>query len=81
MGAKNSPIFLERLEEYGFLSKKIVSITPLRAEYILTEMGRDLNKIIYEKLKLGIRHGFVNKNCFAFKNRSLEEIFSIEIQK
>ena len=72
---------LKRLEEYGFITKKIVSMTPMRAEYELTEMGRDLNKTIYEQIKFGIKHGFIYENCFTFQNRSLEKIFNIDIQK
>ncbi len=68
---------LKRLEDCGFIFKKVVSTTPLRAEYGLTKMGLDLNKIIYEKFIFGIKHGFVDKNCPHFKNRTLEEIFNI----
>ena len=64
--------------EFGFITKKVVSITPLKAEYELTEMGEDLNKIIYEKLAFGIKYGFVDINCPHFMDRSIEEIFKIE---
>ncbi len=68
---------LKRLEELGFIKKRIVSMTPVRTEYELTEMGLDLNKLIYEKFVFGIKYGFINKNCPSFKNRTLEEIFNI----
>lgn len=39
---------LKELEKDGFIEKKIVSTTPLFAEYHLTQKGRALNKILYE---------------------------------
>ena len=69
---------LKRLEEFGYITKKIVSVTPIRAVYELTEMGQDLNKIIYEKYIFGMKYGFIDKNCPTFKNRSLEHIFNIK---
>lgn len=69
---------LKRLEKFGFIAKKIVSITPLRAEYELTEMGCDLNIMIYEKFVFGIKYGYVDPNCPHFKGKSLEDIFKIK---
>ena len=71
---------LKRLVVCGFISKNVISVTPLRAEYELTEMGEDLNKILYEKMVFGIKYGFVDKDCPHFKNKSLEEIFKIKKQ-
>jgi len=53
-------------------------MTPIKAEYELTEMGQDLNKIIYEKLIFGIKYGFIDKNRPDLRNRSLEKIFNIK---
>ena len=39
---------LKKLEKDGIVNKMIVSMTPLRAEYILTPLGESLNKIQYE---------------------------------
>ena len=69
---------LKGLMESGFINKKVISITPLKAEYELTEMGADLNKMIYEKMVFGIKYGFVDKNCPHFMGKSLEEIFRIK---
>jgi len=69
---------LKRLEKYKFITKKIVSTTPLKAEYELTKIGFDLNKVLYEKFKFGIKHGFIDQGCPHFKNRTLEEIFNIK---
>ncbi len=69
---------LKRLELFGYITKKIVSITPIKAEYALTEMGRDVNKIAYEKLVFGLKYGFIDKKVLDLKGKSLEEIFSIK---
>ena len=69
---------LKRLIEFGYIAKKVVSITPLMAEYELTKMGRDLNKLIYEQFNFAIAYGFIDKDCPDFKNRTLEDIFSIK---
>ncbi|MFX0094218.1 MAG: winged helix-turn-helix transcriptional regulator [Candidatus Hodarchaeota archaeon] len=39
---------LKELEKYGIIDKIIVSMTPMRAEYKLTEKGRALNRIMYD---------------------------------
>lgn len=39
---------LKELEEYDIIDKRIISMTPLRAEYNLTEKGRALNRIMYD---------------------------------
>lgn len=47
---------LVELEEYGFLTKKVISTTPLRAEYELTEKGRDVHEIIVSLAYFGLKH-------------------------
>ena len=37
-------------------------MTPLRAEYELTELGRGLNKMLYEKLMWTIKFGLIDRN-------------------
>ena len=69
---------LRRLEHYGYIQKEIVSKTPLRIEYRLSEMGRGTNKIIYERLKFGMKFGLYDPNKPPFKNVNLEKIFGIE---
>lgn len=39
---------LKNLEKYGYIKKVVVSTTPLKAEYQLTELGQSLNKVLYE---------------------------------
>ena len=69
---------LRRLEKYGYIEKEIVSKTPLRIEYKLTEMGRGTNKIIYERLKFGIKFGLYDPNKLPFKDMNLEKLFGFE---
>lgn len=69
---------LKRLEHFGFIYKEVVSTTPLVAEYHLTEMGKDLNRIVYEQLMFAEKYGLVNRNNPIFEGRSFEDIFNIE---
>ncbi len=39
---------LKELENYGIIKKSIIRITPLKAEYMLTEKGQALNKIMFD---------------------------------
>ncbi|MFX0084855.1 MAG: winged helix-turn-helix transcriptional regulator [Candidatus Hodarchaeota archaeon] len=39
---------LKELEEYNIITKMIISKSPLRAEYQLTDKGRALNRIMYD---------------------------------
>jgi DNA-binding HxlR family transcriptional regulator len=39
---------LKELEKYGIIDKRIVSKTPMRAEYKLTQKGQALNMIMYD---------------------------------
>ncbi|MHA2103899.1 MAG: winged helix-turn-helix transcriptional regulator [Candidatus Hodarchaeales archaeon] len=47
---------LRELEEGQFVEKIIMSKTPLRIEYQLTEKGYNLNKIMYELAMLSFKH-------------------------
>jgi DNA-binding HxlR family transcriptional regulator len=47
---------LRELEEGGFVEKIIMSKTPLRIEYQLTEKGYDLNHIMYDLAMLSFKH-------------------------
>lgn len=39
---------LKELEKAGLIKKKIVSKTPLKAEYELTQKGKNLDRVLYE---------------------------------
>ena len=68
---------LKRLEHFGYIKKVIVSTTPIIAEYHLTEMGKDLNKIIYEQMMFADKYGLIDRKHPFFKGKSFEEIFQI----
>ena len=69
---------LKRLEEYGFIEKLIVSTTPVKIEYYLTEIGRDLNKMLYEKCMFAIRQGLCTRDDTYFRGKNIEEAFGID---
>lgn len=67
---------LKRLEDYGFIKKSIDSVTN-KTEYTLTQMGLDLNKVLYEKIMWAIKYGIVDRNDPYFRGKNIEEIFRI----
>jgi len=69
---------LKRLEYHGFVKKEVVSVTPMRIEYHLTDMGRDLNKMLYEKVMFVIKYGLIDRNDPYFRGHDIEEAFGIE---
>ena len=69
---------LKRLEKHGYIKKVIVSTTPLRAEYELTELGRGLNKMLYEKVMWVIKFGLIDRDDPYFRGKNIEEAFGIE---
>ena len=69
---------LKGLEKYGYIKKKIVSMHPIRAEYELTELGRGLNKMLYEKLMWTIKFGLINRDDKYFRGKDIEKAFGIE---
>ena len=68
---------LKRLEKYGYLEKKVVSTTPLKAEYSLTKKGHDLNKIIYEMILFAGKYWISEKDCKKYENMDFKKIFGI----
>jgi DNA-binding HxlR family transcriptional regulator len=69
---------LKGLEKHGYIKKKIISMTPLRAEYELTELGRGLNKMLYEKLMWTIKFGLIDRNNPYFRGKDIEKTFGIK---
>jgi DNA-binding HxlR family transcriptional regulator len=53
-------------------------MTPLRAEYELTELGRGLNKMLYEKLMWTIKFGLIDRNNPYFRGKDIEKAFGIK---
>ena len=73
---------LKELEKDGLIKKKIVSKTPLKAEYELTERGKDLDKALYEIIMFSMKNyskevfqnpsQFNEKACSIITKKSLE---------
>ncbi|MHA1968556.1 MAG: winged helix-turn-helix transcriptional regulator [Candidatus Hodarchaeales archaeon] len=66
---------LKELENYEIIKKIIISNTPLRAEYILTEKGQALNKIMYDLALFS--YEYYSKEIF--KDKPLDRSEMIEI--
>ena len=47
---------LKELEEDGLIKKKIVSKTPLKAKYKLTEKGNNLDRVLYEIIMYSMKN-------------------------
>ncbi|HLD86995.1 MAG TPA: winged helix-turn-helix transcriptional regulator, partial [Candidatus Nanoarchaeia archaeon] len=60
----------------GFIQKKVVSTTPLVAEYSLTDKGRALNKILYELSAFSMAYCCeeLGKMSPAQKEKALQEV-------
>ncbi|MFZ2455202.1 MAG: helix-turn-helix domain-containing protein [Candidatus Altiarchaeia archaeon] len=71
---------LKRLEELGFIKKEIVSITPLKATYELTPMGKSLNKLVYEMIMFGLDNKIFDRTYPLIAGKNLEEIFEIGVR-
>lgn len=69
---------LKGLEKHGYIEKKIVSTTPLRAEYELTEIGKGLNKMLYEKVMWAIKFGLASRDDDYFRGKDIEKAFGIK---
>ena len=57
---------LKELEDDGLIKKKIVSKTPLKAEYGLTDKGKNLDNVLYEIIMYSMK----NYSNEVFKNPS-----------
>ncbi len=68
---------LKNLENFGYIEKVVVSKTPLKAEYILTEKGRGLNKMLYELMVFAKTYLVPESDCEHFKDENLKKIFRI----
>lgn len=68
---------LKKLEHFGYIKKEIVSTSPVKIEYSLTEVGLSLNKLCYEKVKFAIKYGIITGKEPIFSGKTIEEIFDI----
>lgn len=69
---------LKGLEKHKFITKEVVSVTPLKIEYKLTPLSLGLNKMLYEKVMWALKFGLGDKNDNYFKGRDIEEAFGIK---
>jgi DNA-binding HxlR family transcriptional regulator len=69
---------LKGLEKHGYIEKKLVSMSPVRVEYELTELGRGLNKMLYEKVMFTIKYGLIDRNNPYFRGKDIEKAFGIK---
>ncbi len=67
---------LKNLEKYGYIEKVVVSTTPLRAEYHLTDRGRALNRMLYEMMVYA-REWLLVEECEELKEKHLKKVFNI----
>ena len=75
---------LKELEKDNLIKKKIVSKTPLKAEYELTERGKNLDKVLYEIIMFSMKNYskevFQNPSGFNEKTSSIITKKSLEIE-
>ena len=70
---------LKELEQDGIVRKKIVSKTPLKAEYELTEKGKNLDKVLYEIIMFSMKN--YSKEVFQNPSQFDEKTCSIITKK
>jgi len=68
---------LKNLERYGYIEKVVVSKTPLRAEYHLTEKGQGLNRMLYELVVFARDYLDTDQECEMFQEVNLKRTFRI----
>ena len=68
---------LKNLEKYEYIEKVIVSKTPLRAEYVLTEKGQGMNKMLYELMAFAGKHLDIDPDCDLWKDDNLKKCFGV----
>ena len=66
---------LRELETYGIITKRIVSKTPMRAEYKLIEKGQALNKIMFDLAIFS--YDYYAKEIFEGKPPSRSEMIKV----
>ncbi len=69
---------LKNLEKYGYIKKVVVSTTPLKAEYQLTELGQSLNKVLYEMCVFARNHLISEDEYDLLYEDNLKKSFGIK---
>ena len=65
---------LRTLKDQGFVDRRIYSLHPLRAEYLLTDKGRSLLPIVLEIGNWGLKYGFEGET--EVRNRIAEMVYN-----
>lgn len=68
---------LKNLEKCGYIEKVVVSKTPLKAEYRLTEQGRGLNRVLYELLVFARTYIVPESEHEFLKEENLKKYFGV----
>ena len=68
---------LKNLEKHGYINKVVVSTTPLKAEYRLTELGQALNKVLYEMCVFARDHLLTEDEYELLCEENLRKSFGI----
>ena len=68
---------LKNLEKYGFIEKVVVSTTPIKCEYHLTDMGRGLNRFLYELMVFVRTYVISESECEQIKEENLKKCFGV----
>lgn len=64
---------LKELEENNLIEKRVINTKPVSTEYILTEYGKSLNKVIYELAMFTLEYD--DNDYDAETNNNLKETF------
>ena len=65
---------LKNLEKNGLIKKKVLNTTPVTTEYLLTDYGKSLNKVIYE-LAMFTLNKYENNNYDLKTREDLKKTF------
>ncbi|WP_406656377.1 helix-turn-helix domain-containing protein [Methanolobus sp. ZRKC2] len=69
---------LKNLEKCGYIEKIVVSTTPLKAEYHLTEQGRGLNRVLYELMVFTKTYIVSEEEYEILNENNLKKCFDFE---
>ena len=65
---------LKELETHSLIEKRIISKTPLLAEYYLTDRGKALNKVLFEIAMFGVENISQELTLRTFSKESIEHL-------
>jgi DNA-binding HxlR family transcriptional regulator len=70
---------LKELEKAEIIKKEVVSTTPIVVQYTLTDLGKELNRILYELARFSVLHCHITKKSMPKKAvlQKLEVAFGV----